>query len=92
MKSSDKKWYTRGIGDNPLQYSLPESPMDSMKSQKDITSEDEASRSEGVHYATGEEQRAIANSARMKKLAQSINDSCGCVWRWKRRSYHWAMT
>ena len=53
--------------------------MDSMKSQKDMTSEDEASRSEGVHYATGEEQRAIANSSRMKKLAQSINDSCGCV-------------
>ena len=55
MKSSDKKWSTGGIDDNPLQYSFPESPMDNMKSQKDMISEDEPSRSEGVHYATGEE-------------------------------------
>ena len=53
--------------------------MDNMKSQKYMISEDEPSRSEGVQYATGEEQRAITNSSRMKKLAQNINDSCGCV-------------
>ena len=49
-----------------------------MKSQKYMLSEDEPFKSEGVQYATGEEQRAITNSSRIKKLAQSINDSCGC--------------
>ena len=74
---SDKKWSTGEINDNPLQYSCPENPMD-MKSQKYMLSEDEPLKSEGVQYATGEEQRAITNSSRIKKLAQSINDSCGC--------------
>ena len=38
--------------------------MNSMKMQKDMTPEDEPPRSEGVQYATGEEQRAITNSSR----------------------------
>ena len=32
--------------------------MDTMKRQEDMTPEDEPLRSEGVQYATGEEQRA----------------------------------
>ena len=41
-----------------------EHPMSSMKKQKDMTPEDEPSSSEGVQYATGEEQRATTNSSR----------------------------
>ena len=36
--------------------------MNSMKRQKDMTLEDESLRSEGVQYATGEEQRVITKS------------------------------
>ena len=67
VKSSDKTWYTRGINGNPLQYSCHENAMNSMKKQKDMTPEDEPPRSEGVQYATGEEQRAITNSSRMNE-------------------------
>ena len=42
-----------------------------MKRQKDITSEDESSRSEGVYYATEEEQRAITNNSRKNEEAGS---------------------
>ena len=46
--------------------------MNSMKKQKDMTAEDEppAPRSEGVHYGTGEEQRAITNSSRKNEVAE----------------------
>jgi len=39
-------------------------PMDSMKRQKDMTSKDEPPRSEGVQYATEEEQRRGTNSSK----------------------------
>ena len=42
--------------------------MNSMKRQKDMTWEDQCPRSEGVRYATGEEQRAITNSSRKNEL------------------------
>ena len=45
--------------------------MNSMKRQKDITLENESLGSEGVQYATGEEQRAITNSSRKKEAAGS---------------------
>ena len=38
----------------PLQYSCLEKPMNSMKSQKDMTLQDELPRSVGAQYATGE--------------------------------------
>ena len=38
--------------------------MGSMKKQKDMTSEDESLRSEGVQYASGEEWRAITISTK----------------------------
>ena len=47
--------------------------MSSMKRQKDMTLKDEPSRSAGVQYAPGEEQR---NSSRgMKRLSQSGNNA-----------------
>ena len=49
--------------------------MNSMKRQKDMTLEDELPRSEGVQYATVEEQKAIIAPERMKRLGQSGNDA-----------------
>ena len=43
--------------------------MDCIKSQKDMTPNDEFPRSEGVHYATGKELRKITNSPRMNEAA-----------------------
>ena len=43
--------------------------MDGMKRQKDMTLEDGPPRSEGVQYATGEEQTAITNSSRKSEVA-----------------------
>ena len=57
--------------------------MNSMNMQKDMTPEDEPPRSEGVQYATGEEQRAITNSSRKnesfgpKRKRRSIVDASG---------------
>ncbi|KAF7247766.1 Adenylate cyclase type 1 [Varanus komodoensis] len=45
--------------------------MDSTKRQKDMTPEDEPLRSEGVQYATGEEQRASTSSARKNEATGS---------------------
>ena len=51
-------------------------PWTVQKNQKDMTPEDESPRSEGVLYATGEEQKAITNnSKRMMQLDQSRNDN-----------------
>ena len=58
-----------GGNGNPLQYYCLENPMDSMKRQKDVTMEDELPRSDGVQYATGEEQRAIINNSIKKEAA-----------------------
>ena len=55
---------------NPLQYSCLENPMGNMKSQKGITLEDETPRSDGVQYATGEEQRRTSNSSRKNEAAR----------------------
>ena len=50
-----------------------------MKRQKDITSEDESSRSEGVYYATEEEQRAITNSSRRNEAAGPRRKHCSAM-------------
>ena len=47
--------------------------MNSMKSQKDMTPEDEPAWLKGVQYATGEEQRAVTNSS-------SKNEAAGPKW------------
>ena len=71
VKSSDKMWPTKGGNGSPLQYSCLENPMDSMKRQKDMTTEDEPHRLEGIQYVTGEEQRAITNSSRKNEAVGS---------------------
>ena len=45
--------------------------MNSVKGQKDMAPEDEPPRSEGVQYATGEEQRTTTNSFRRNEVAGS---------------------
>ena len=83
VKSSDKLWPTGGGNGNPFQYSCLKNPKDSIKRQKYMTPEGEPPRSEGVQYATGEEQRAITNSSRKNETARPKEEmmlSCGCVW------------
>ena len=68
VESSDKMWSTGEGNGKPLQHYCLESPMNSMKMQKDMTLRDELPRSVGVQYATGEEQR---NSSRRNEEAES---------------------
>ena len=64
VKSSERMWSTGGGNGKLLQCSCLENLMSSMKRQKDKTPEDEPPKSEGMQYATGEDQRAIMNSCR----------------------------
>ena len=57
VENSDKMWDTREGNAKPLQYSCLGYPMNSMKSQKDMTLKDELLRWGGAQYATGEEWR-----------------------------------
>ena len=50
--------------------------MESMKRQKDTTPEDDSPRSEGVQYATGEEQRTVINTNNSRK-----NEVAGPKWK-----------
>ena len=54
--------------------------MNSMERQKVMTLEDESLRSEGVQYATGEEQRVITKSFKNELAKVETTVSCGCVW------------
>ena len=53
--------------------------MNGMKRQKDKTLEDEPLRSEGVQYATGEEQRAITNSSRKNEASGPKRKQCSVM-------------
>ena len=57
VESSDKTWPTGEGNGKPLQYSCLENPMNSMKTQKDMTLKGEAPKVVGAQYATGEEWR-----------------------------------
>ena len=57
VENSDKMWVTSEGNAKPLQYSCLGYPMNSMKSQKDMTLKDELPRSVGTQYVTGEEGR-----------------------------------
>ena len=57
VESSDKTWSTGAGNGKPLQYSFLESPMNSMKRQKDRTLKDELTRSVGAQYAIGDQWR-----------------------------------
>ena len=56
--------------------------MNSKKSQKDMTLEDEPPRSAGIQYAAGEELRPITDNPRKKEAAGPTGKTlrCGCVW------------
>ena len=57
VETSDKMWSNGNENGKPLQYSCLETPMNSMKRQKDRTLKEELSRLVGAQYATGEEWR-----------------------------------
>ena len=57
MERSDRMWSTGEGNGKLLQYSCLESPMNSMKRQKDRTLKDELPRSVGAQYATGDQWR-----------------------------------
>ena len=57
VESSEKMWSTGEGNGNPLQYSYLESPMNSMKWQKDRTLKDELPMMEGAQYITGDQWR-----------------------------------
>ena len=65
MESSDKTWSTGEGNGKQLQYSCLESPMNSMKRQKDRALKDEFLRSIGLYYAAGESGEIIPE--RMKR-------------------------
>ena len=67
VESSDKMWSTGEGNGKTLLYCCLENHMNSMKRQNDMTPEDEPSRSVGVQYATGEEQR---NNSRRNEEAE----------------------
>ena len=78
VESSGKTWFTGGGNGKPFQYSCGENQMNmsSVKRRKDMTLESETARSEGVQYATEEEQRALLIAPeRMKWLGQSGNNA-----------------
>ena len=68
VESSDKMWSTEKGNGQPLQYSFPENPANSVKRQKDMTLKDELPRSIGAQYATGEEWR---NSSRKNEETET---------------------
>ena len=57
VERSDRMWSTGGGNGKPLQYSCLENPMNSMKRQKDMTVNNELSRSISAQYATGDQWR-----------------------------------
>ena len=60
MESSDKMWSTGEGNSKPLQYSLLENSMNSMKRQKDRTLKNEFPRSISAQHATGDQWRNIS--------------------------------
>ena len=59
-----------------LQYSCLENPMNSMKSKKDMTLNDELPSSIGAQYATGEE---LSNNSRKKEEMKPKHKQCSVV-------------
>ena len=57
VERSDRMWSTGEGNGKPLQYSCLENPMNSMKRQKDMTVNNELSRSISAQYATGDQWR-----------------------------------
>ena len=64
LESSDKTWSAGEGNGKAFQYSCLESPMNSVKRQRDRTLKDELPRSVGARYATGDQWR---NNSRKKE-------------------------
>ena len=62
------------------QYAFHENPMNCIKRQKDMTPKDESPRWDSVQYATGDEQRTIANSSRKREAAGPKRKLCSVVY------------
>ena len=77
VESSDKMWSTGEGNGKPLHYSCLENPMNSMKRQKDRTLNDEAPRSVGAQYATGEQWRN--NSGKKEETGPKQKHPVVCV-------------
>ena len=73
MKSFDKTWSTGEGNGKPLQYSCLETPMNSMKRQKDMILKDELPRSVGAQYATGDQGR---NNSRNNEEMEPKQKQC----------------
>ena len=68
VERSDRMWSTGKGNDKPLQYSLLENPMNSMKRQKD-----ELPRAVGTQYATEEEWK---NNSRKNEETEPKQKQC----------------
>jgi len=73
VESSDKTWSAGEGKSKPLQYSCLENPMNSMKTQKDMTLKDDLPRSVGAQYAPGEEWKITPE--RVKRQIQSESNA-----------------
>ena len=69
-------WSTGEGNGKPLQYSLLENPMNSMKRQKDRTLKDELPRSVSAQKATGEEWR---NKSRKNDDTEAKQKQCPVI-------------
>ena len=63
----------------PAPVFLPGESHNSMKRQKGTKQEEESARLEGVQYATGEEQRALAKSSSKNEVAGPKRQQCSGV-------------
>jgi len=73
VEKSDRMWSTGERNGKPLQDSCLETPMNSVKRQKDRTLKDGQPRSEGAQYATGDSGEITPE--RIKGRNQSKNNT-----------------
>ena len=69
VERSDRTWSTGEGNGKPFQFSCLETPMNSMKRQKNTTLKDETPRSVGAQYATGQEWRNFR--LKLKKVGKT---------------------
>ena len=80
MKSSDKTWSTGGGNGNTLQSTCCENPMNSMKSQSDMTPEYEPPGQKVSNMLLGKSKEQLLIAPERKKcLGQSRNDTQLCM-------------
>ena len=80
VERSDKMWSTGEGNGEPFEYSSIESPMNSMKRQKDRTLKDELPRLVGAQFATGDQWKNNSRKNEGMEPKRKTTPSCGCVW------------